>query len=99
MAGKVITVAQHKGGAGKTTFTAQLAVALEQQGAKVILLAHFGRPKGEPVADMSLKTIAPAVEDVLDQRVHFGADCIGDKAKNAIADMSDGDVLLRITPR
>ena len=67
---------------------------LSEKGAKVILLAHFGRPKGEPVADMSLKTIAPAVEDVLDQRVHFAADCIGDKAKNAIAEMSDGDVLL-----
>lgn len=67
---------------------------LAEKGAKVILLAHFGRPKGEPVADMSLKTIAPAVEDVLDQRVHFAADCIGDKAKNAIAEMSDGDVLL-----
>ncbi|HEV7321711.1 MAG TPA: phosphoglycerate kinase [Ensifer sp.] len=67
---------------------------LSEKGAKVILLAHFGRPKGEPVAEMSLKTIATAVEDVLDQRVHFGADCIGDKAKNAIADMSNGDVLL-----
>ncbi len=67
---------------------------LSEKGAKVILLAHFGRPKGEPVADMSLKTIATAVEDVLDQRVHFGADCVGDKAKNAIAEMSDGDVLL-----
>lgn len=67
---------------------------LSEKGAKVILLAHFGRPKGEPVADMSLKTTATAVEDVLDQRVHFGADCIGDKAANAIADMSNGDVLL-----
>ncbi|MGE6782549.1 phosphoglycerate kinase [Ensifer adhaerens] len=67
---------------------------LSEKGAKVILLAHFGRPKGEPVADMSLKTIATAVEDVLDQRVHFGADCVGDKATNAIAEMSDGDVLL-----
>lgn len=38
MTGKVITVAQHKGGAGKTTFTAQLAVALEQQGSRVITL-------------------------------------------------------------
>ncbi|MEI2299540.1 phosphoglycerate kinase [Ensifer sp. MJa1] len=67
---------------------------LSEKGAKVILLAHFGRPKGEPVADMSLKTIAPAVEDVLDQRVHFAADCIGDKAATAIAEMNDGDVLL-----
>lgn len=67
---------------------------LSEKGAKVILLAHFGRPKGEPVADMSLKTIAPAVEDILDQRVHFAADCVGDKAANAIAEMNDGDVLL-----
>ncbi len=67
---------------------------LSEKGAKVILLAHFGRPKGEPVAEMSLKTIAPAVEDILDQRVHFAADCIGDKAANAIAEMNDGDVLL-----
>lgn len=38
MAGKVITVAQHKGGAGKTTFAAQIAAALDQTGAKVITL-------------------------------------------------------------
>ena len=67
---------------------------LSGKGAKVILLAHFGRPKGEPVADMSLSLIAPAVEDILDQRVHFAADCIGDKAATAIAGMNDGDVLL-----
>ncbi len=67
---------------------------LSEKGAKVILLAHFGRPKGEPVADMSLSLIAPAVEDILDQRVHFAADCIGDKAAAAIAGMADGDILL-----
>lgn len=67
---------------------------LSEKGAKVILLAHFGRPKGEPVPEMSLKAIAPAVEEILDQRVHFAADCIGDKAANAIAEMNDGDVLL-----
>ncbi len=67
---------------------------LSEKGGKVILLAHFGRPKGEPVADMSLKAIAPAVEEILDQRVHSAADCIGDKAANAIAEMNDGDVLL-----
>ncbi|MBU2328365.1 MAG: phosphoglycerate kinase, partial [Alphaproteobacteria bacterium] len=42
---------------------------LSEKGAKVILLAHFGRPKGEPVADQSLSLIAPSVEEVLDQRV------------------------------
>ncbi len=67
---------------------------LSDKGAKVILLAHFGRPKGEVVADMSLKTIAPAVEAVLDRRVLFAADCIGDVAKSAIDDMQNGDILL-----
>ncbi len=67
---------------------------LSDKGAKVILLAHFGRPKGEVVADMSLKMIAPAVEAVLDRRVLFAADCIGDVAKSAIDDMQNGDILL-----
>lgn len=67
---------------------------LSDKGARVILLAHFGRPKGEVVADMSLKMIAPAVEAVLDRRVLFAADCIGDVAKSAIEDMQNGDILL-----
>ncbi|MCC8932424.1 MULTISPECIES: phosphoglycerate kinase [Rhizobiaceae] len=67
---------------------------LSEKGAKVILLAHFGRPKGEPVADQSLSLIAPSVEEVLDQRVAFASDCIGDAAAAAIAEMNDGDVLL-----
>ena len=67
---------------------------LSDKGAKVILLAHFGRPKGEVVADMSLKTIAPAVEAVLDRRVLFASDCIGNVAKSAIDDMQNGDILL-----
>ncbi len=67
---------------------------LSDKGAKVILLAHFGRPKGEPVADQSLSLIAPAVEEVLDQRVAFASDCIGAPAADAIAKMSDGDILL-----
>lgn len=67
---------------------------LSEKGAKVILLAHFGRPKGEPVADQSLSLIAPAVEEVLDQHVAFASDCIGAPAAEAIAAMNDGDILL-----
>jgi phosphoglycerate kinase len=67
---------------------------LSGKGAKVILLAHFGRPKGEPVADQSLSLIAPAVEEVLDQRVAFASDCIGTPAADAIAKMENGDILL-----
>jgi phosphoglycerate kinase len=67
---------------------------LSAKGAKVILLAHFGRPKGEPVADQSLSLIAPAVEEVLDQKVAFASDCIGAPAADAIAAMQNGDILL-----
>ncbi|WP_113261903.1 phosphoglycerate kinase [Agrobacterium cavarae] len=67
---------------------------LSDKGAKVILLAHFGRPKGEPVADMSLSLIAPALEEVLDHAVHVATDCIGPAAADAIAKMNDGDILL-----
>src|SRR5690606_24404146 len=67
---------------------------LSDKGAKVILLAHFGRPNGAPDASMSLQSIAPATEAVLDRPVRFAADCIGAKAAKAIADMEDGDILL-----
>ncbi|MCO6185086.1 phosphoglycerate kinase [Rhizobium sp. L1K21] len=67
---------------------------LADKGAKVILLAHFGRPKGEVVPSMSLETIAPTVEAVLDRRVHFASDCIGEPAKTAIAALNNGDILL-----
>ncbi|MDG3578728.1 phosphoglycerate kinase [Rhizobium sp. YJ-22] len=67
---------------------------LSKKGAKVILLAHFGRPKGAPVADMSLALIAPAVEEVLGAKVATSADCIGEAAASAVAAMKDGDILL-----
>ncbi len=67
---------------------------LSKKGAKVILLAHFGRPKGEPVADQSLGLIVPAVKDVLGQPVTFAEDCIGDKAKAAVDALKNGDILL-----
>lgn len=50
---------------------------LSGKGAKVILMAHFGRPKGKPDPAASLEPIAYAVESVLDHRVHFAKDCIG----------------------
>ncbi|MBC7313736.1 MAG: phosphoglycerate kinase, partial [Rhizobium sp.] len=67
---------------------------LSDKGAKVILLAHFGRPKGEPVADQSLSLIAPSVEEVLDHKVAFASDCIGAPTADAIARMENGDILL-----
>ena len=67
---------------------------LSEKGAKVILLAHFGRPKDGPAPDLSLGLIIPAVEEVLDHAVLFASDCIGAPAADAIAGMSNGDILL-----
>ena len=67
---------------------------LSEKGAKVILLAHFGRPKDGPSPDLSLSLIIPAVEEVLDHAVLFASDSIGAPAADAIAKMNDGDILL-----
>jgi phosphoglycerate kinase len=60
--------------------------------AKVILLAHFGRPKGVDPKE-SLKPVAKVVSEVIHRPVAFAADCVGETAKAAVAAMKDGDVL------
>ena len=67
---------------------------LRQGGAKVILLAHFDRPKGRRVPEMSLKPIAPALARVLGYPVAFADDCTGASAAEAVAAMKPGEVLL-----
>ena len=67
---------------------------LAQKGAKTILLAHFGRPKGKRDESQSLKAILPALEQTLKQDVHFADDCVGEAAEAAVAKLTPGDVLL-----
>ena len=67
---------------------------LSDKGGKVILLAHFGRPKGQVVPEMSLAPVAPAVAGLLGKPVAFANDCMGEPAATAVNAMSDGDVLL-----
>jgi phosphoglycerate kinase len=62
------------------------------KGGKVILLAHFGRPKGRDPKD-SLKVVAAALAEVIKKPVAFADDCIGDVAAKAVASMKDGDIL------
>ncbi len=64
------------------------------KGGKPVLLAHFGRPKGKRVAEMSLKVTLPALEAALGQKVTFAEDCVGGPAKAAVSAMAPGDVLL-----
>jgi phosphoglycerate kinase len=66
---------------------------IARKGGKVILLAHFGRPKGRDLKD-SLKPIAAEVSRIIKRHVGFADDCIGAPAENAVATMQNGDVLL-----
>lgn len=67
---------------------------LAGKGARVIVLSHFGRPKGKVVAEMSLKPVAEPLAKALGRPVAFAMDCIGEKAESAVTAMKDGDVLL-----
>jgi phosphoglycerate kinase len=67
---------------------------LAKKGAKVLLLSHFGRPKGKPNPEMSLKPLAAAFGQVLGQEVAFAEDCIGAPAETVAKSLKDGGVAL-----
>jgi len=79
----------------RITSTLPTLDALLQRGARVILLAHFGRPKGKPVPEMSLRPVAVRLAELLEgRRVRFVDDTVGPAARSAIGTLYDGDVLL-----
>jgi len=65
---------------------------LSDKGGKVILLAHFGRPKGRDPKE-SLKPVADTLSKVIKRPVAFADDCVGEVAQKAISAMKDGDIL------
>ena len=67
---------------------------IQAKGGKPVLMAHFGRPKGEANPAFSLRQIVPALEAALGQSVIFAEDCIGAPAKRAVGAMGVGDVVL-----
>ena len=67
---------------------------LSDKGARVVLLAHFGRPKGGPDPEFSLEPIARATSDVVGRSVTFIPDTIGERAQGAIFAMNPGDIAL-----
>ena len=69
--------------------------ALCGKGARVILLSHFGRPKGEFVRDMSLAPLTNALSQALGgKEIKFALDCIGAEAEGAVDKLKDGEILL-----
>lgn len=67
---------------------------LASQGARVIVLSHFGRPKGKPEAKYSLKPVAEALGAYVGVKVGFAEDCVGEKAANACDGMAPGTILV-----
>ncbi|WP_275955306.1 phosphoglycerate kinase [Merdimmobilis hominis] len=69
---------------------------LLDDGAKVILCSHLGKPKGEPKPELSLAPVAKRLSELLNKEVVFAADdcVVGENAKKAVAEMKDGDVVL-----
>lgn len=64
------------------------------RGGKVVLLAHFDRPKGKVVPEMSLGHVRDALAGSLGRKVVFGSDCVGAPARAAIVAAAQGDVVL-----
>ncbi|ACA20280.1 Phosphoglycerate kinase [Methylobacterium sp. 4-46] len=67
---------------------------IAEAGGRVVLLAHFGRPKGKPDPKESLRPIAEAVAADLGRPVAFAEDCVGEAAAAAVAALGDGDVVM-----
>ncbi|MEO7300471.1 MAG: phosphoglycerate kinase [Verrucomicrobiota bacterium] len=75
----------------ETLLTLRLLI---EQGAKIILVAHLGRPKGKREPSLSLKPVAEKLSEMLGCEVQFAEDCIGEPAENAVAQLKSGEVLL-----
>src|SRR5699024_7333995 len=67
---------------------------LVDQGAKVILCSHMGKPKGEWKPELSLKVVAERISQLLGKEVIMAADVVGEDAKAKAAALKDGDVML-----
>lgn len=85
---------------GKVTDTTRIdrfaptAKELAEKGAKVIIISHFGRPKGQKNPEMSLRIVVDDLQKALGLPVTFIDDCIGEKVDAAVANMKDGEILL-----
>ncbi|MGE5145497.1 MAG: phosphoglycerate kinase [Candidatus Eiseniibacteriota bacterium] len=67
---------------------------LARRGARLVLLSHFGRPKGKVVKDMSLRPVVKPLAEALKRPVAFAEDCVGPAAEKAVAALEDGDIVL-----
>jgi len=79
---------------GRIRASAPTIRSLSEAGARVIVCAHLGRPKGAPEAKYSLAPVARRLSEVLGREVRFAEDTVGEAAKAAVEGAGDGDVVL-----
>lgn len=65
-----------------------------EHGGLLILTSHLGRPDGKPNAEFSLKAVADHLASLVNSKVHFATDCIGDEAKKVIEQAEFGEIVL-----
>lgn len=68
--------------------------ALTEAGARVVVCAHLGRPKGAPEARYSLAPVAQRLQELLGAPVAFATDTVGESARSTVAKLTDGQVAL-----
>ena len=77
--------------------------SLLERGAKVVVLTHFGRPKGQFVPALTVRPVAQSIAGILGQPVHVESDVIGPGGQRAVAALGNGELLmmenLRFYPR
>lgn len=79
---------------GRIKASAPTIASLAEAGARVIVIAHLGRPKGEPNPEFSLAPVAPALAETIGRPVQFAADTVGEDAVARAGALADGEVLL-----
>ncbi len=79
---------------GRIRASVPTIAALADAGARVVVCAHLGRPKGAPEDRYSLAPVAARLGELLGRPVTFATDTVGESARSAVAAMSDGDVVL-----
>ncbi len=92
-----LNVPMQDGQVSDTTRIDRLAPTLKElslKGAKVVVLSHFGRPKNGPDSKNSLRHVLDALSAAVDQKVAFAEDCVGQPAKDAIAKVHEGAIVL-----
>jgi phosphoglycerate kinase len=65
-----------------------------QQGARLVLASHLGRPKGQRKSEFSLEPVARALSDMLGKNIAFAPDCVGDEVKARAGALQGGEAML-----